>query len=330
MAALAHRDADTTGPESQFEGATMHSSRLHPQLRRSFRFAPGLPIGTRFGRALIQRVLGLRTTSTTFEGVAHTIVALPSGLHVRVFTPGGGGSGAALLNIHGGGMVVGIAAQDDGHMAEVARKLDVIVISVEYRLAPEHPFPAALDDCLAGWKWLVDTAEEMGVDPQRIAIGGQSAGGGLAATLTQRLHDQDGPQPVAQWLFCPMLDDRTAARRELDAVKNPVWTNRTNRAGWRAYLGQEPGAARVPQYAVATRRGDLTGLPPAWIGVGDCDLFLDECVAYATALHDAGVPTTLDVVAGAPHAFETAAPDAPLSVDYKARAHGWLASHLGV
>lgn len=308
----------------------MRIERLDPQLQRAFRFAPGLPVGTALGRFVIQGVLALRTARASVEGANLSVVDLPNGQSARVLTPLGGGNGGALLNIHGGGMVVGAAAQDDEHMSEVVRALGVVVVSVEYRLAPKNPFPAPLDDCLDAWEWLVASAPELGVDPTRIAVGGQSAGGGLAATLVQRLHDRGGLQPIAQWLFCPMLDDRTAARRDLDAAKHPVWDNKANRAGWTAYLGQEPGARHVPNHAVAARRTDLSGLPPAWIGIGDIDLLLDECLAYAAALHDAGVQTTLDVVARAPHAFETAAPDAPLVIDYKARAHAWLAKQLGV
>lgn len=306
----------------------MKNSRLDPQLQPAFRFTPALPVGTALGRKVIQGVLALRTARSSVDGATVTVTDLPNGQTVRILTPLVGGNGAALLNIHGGGMVVGAPAQDDDHMAEIVRSLGIIVVSVGYRLAPKHPFPSALDDCLAGWDWLLASAQEFGVDPARIAIGGQSAGGGLATTLVQRLHDRGGVQPVAQWLFCPMLDDRTAARRDLDAAKHPVWGNKANHAGWKAYLGQEPGAAHEPDYAVAARRTDLSGLPPAWIGVGDLDLFLDECIAYATALDDAGVETTLDVVARAPHAFETAAPSVPLVVDYKARAQGWLAKKL--
>ena len=134
---------------------------------------------------------------------------------------------------------------------------------------PEHPYPAALD-AHAAWTWLRGHAAA-----ERIVVGGQSAGGGLAAALVQRLYDE-GERPRAQWLFCPMLDDRTAARRGLDDAGHRVWDNRLNRFGWRAYLGTEPGAPGVPPYAVPARRDDVAGLPDTWIGVGDIDLFHDE------------------------------------------------------
>lgn len=225
-------------------------------------------------------------------------------------------------------MVMGSAVQDDRQCFATARELDVVVVSAEYRLAPEHPFPLPLDDCLDAWDWLQQNAAARGIDPRRVAVGGQSAGGGLAAALVQRIHDQGGTQPVAQWLFCPMLDDRTAANRELDAVRHILWNNRSNRIGWSAYLGTV-GAPEVPDHAVPARRPDLTGLPPAWIGTGAIDLFHDENLAYAERLTAAGVPTTFDVVADAPHAFESAGAGTEVSLAYVDRAHRWLRDRLG-
>jgi acetyl esterase/lipase len=127
-----------------------------------------------------------------------------------------------------------------------------------------------------------------------------------------------------------MLDDRTAARRELDAVGHLVWNNRLNRLGWRSYLGAEPGAASLPAYAAAARRADLAGLPPAWLGVGDIDLFCDEVRVYAERLRASGVDATLDVVPGAPHGFEIWAPETPLARAHVSRAHDWLRATLGM
>jgi acetyl esterase/lipase len=198
------------------------------------------------------------------------------------------------------------------------------VVSAEYRLAPENPCPAAIDDCHTAWTWLRERAASLGVDPARVAVGGQSAGGGLAAALVQRLHDEVGPQPLAQWLFCPMLDDRTAARRDLDRVGHLVWNNRLNHFGWRAYLAAEPGVSKVPRYAVPARRGDLSGLPPAWIGVGDIDLFHDEDRAYAEQLRADGVETQFEVVPGGPHGFEAWGRDTEVGRTYLAAARTWL------
>jgi acetyl esterase/lipase len=199
------------------------------------------------------------------------------------------------------------------------------VVSVAYRLAPEHPFPAALDDAHAAWQWLQGAAASLGVDPARVAVGGASAGGGLAACLAQRLRDEGRVQPAAQLLVYPMLDDRTAARRELDGAGHLVWHNRSNRAGWSAYLG---GAPEVPAYAVAARHGDLHGLPPAWIGVGDLDLFWSEDRAYAERLEAAGVAVEFLEIAGAPHGFDMMAPDVPLARAFAASQVAFLRARL--
>ncbi len=252
-----------------------------------------------------------------------------AGVPVRMYRPRSTASGGALLWLHGGGLIVGRPATDDGRCVAWARDLGLVVVSVDYRLAPEHPFPAALDDAHAAWSWLRDAAGDLGVDPERIAVGGASAGGGLAACLAQRLRDERDSPPAAQLLVYPMLDDRTAARRELDGGGHRVWTNRSNRAGWSAYLGRSPGDADAPIHAVAARCDDLSGLPPAWIGVGALDLFLDEDRAYAARLQAAGVTTELHEVAGAPHGFDALAPDVPLSRSFAASQTDFLRVHVG-
>lgn len=218
----------------------------------------------------------------------------------------------ALLWIHGGGYVVGAAQQDDGLCGRLAAAIDAVVVSVDYRLAPEHPFPAPLDDCFAAFDLVHREAQALGVDPTRVAIGGQSAGGGLAAALALRIHDTRRPAPVLQLLVYPMLDDRTVLR-ELDPASMRVWGPSANRFGWTSYLGKDPGAADVPDHAAPARRVDLRGLPPAWVGVGTNDLFYDEDLAYAARLQEAGVATTLDVVDGAFHGFDAVLPNAPVS-----------------
>ena len=202
---------------------------------------------------------------------------------------------------------------DDGRCAELVRELGIVVVSAYYRLAPKHPFPAAVDDCRAAWGWLQSNLQELGIDSSRVGVGGESAGGGIAASLAQRLHDEGGLQPACQLLVYRMLDDRTAARRELDSPQHMVWTNRSNLTGWSSYLGSAPGGASVPEYAVPARREDLSGLPPAWIGVGNLDLFLEEDREYARRLNEAGVPCRLDEFPGAFHGFLVVAPDAPIS-----------------
>lgn len=209
-----------------------------------------------------------------------------------------------LLWIHGGGLVVGSARQDDGLCARTAASLGTVVVSVDYRLAPEHPYPAAINDVYLAWQWMIAHGSQLHIDVNRLAIGGESAGGGLAACLTQRVHDQEGIQPIAQWLFAPMLDDRTATDRSLDAINHFVWNNQANRYAWNAYLPVAAGSQAVPKYASASRRDDVSGLPPTWLYATDIELFHDEVCLYAQRLHDAGVDVTLEHVPAAAHAFE--------------------------
>ncbi|HEX4936740.1 MAG TPA: alpha/beta hydrolase [Gemmatimonadaceae bacterium] len=226
-------------------------------------------------------------------------------VRVRVYMPSArSGRGPALLWIHGGGYVIGKPEQDDLLCAKYAVDLGLLVTSVDYRLAPEHPFPAPLDDCYAALKWLSQRAD---VAPDRIAIAGASAGGGLAAALAQRACDVGEIRPAFQALLYPMLDDRTATRTDLDGANHRLWNDRSNLFGWTSYLGQAPGKTDVPAHAVPGRRIDLRGLPPAWIGVGTFDLFHDEDVSYANRLREAGVPCELLVVPGAFHGFDAVA-----------------------
>ena len=217
----------------------------------------------------------------------------------------------ALLWIHGGGYVMGAVVNDDQWCSRIADELDVLVVSTDYRKAPEHRFPAALDDCFASLTWLVEHADELGVDPARVMIGGNSAGGGLAAALAQRAHDEGVPVTF-QLLVYPMLDDRTVPRSEALKKWALVWNPPANRYGWASYLGAEPGVGEPPRYAVPARRDDLSGLPPAWIGVGSVDLFHDEDVEYARRLVEAGVECTLYVAPGMPHGTNIGN-DAPLA-----------------
>lgn len=249
---------------------------------------------------------------------------------LRVFRPVQDPSAAALLWIHGGGMITGTAKMNDRDCANYARDLKLLVVSVDYRLAPENPFPAALDDCEEAWHWLQDSADELGIDPTRIALSGQSAGGGLAATLAQSLLDRGGIQPASQALFYPMLDDRTAARTELDGLRHRLWNNRNNRAGWSWYLGKEAGCEQVEDYAVAARRANLAGLPRTWIGVGDIDLFYEECCDYASRLEEAGNDCELDVFEGAPHSFDMLVPESSVAREFMEKNMHFLRRSLGL
>ncbi|WP_246126294.1 alpha/beta hydrolase [Nesterenkonia populi] len=234
----------------------------------------------------------------------------------------------ALLWIHGGGFVMGTPSMNDRLCLEVARRLGVVVFSPEYRLSPKHPYPTPLDDCMQAWTYMQDHARAYGIASDKVAVGGQSAGGGLAAMLALRLAEASGNQPIAQWLFSPMLDDRTAAARELDGIGHFTWGNDSNRFGWTSFLAAEPGSDGVPAEAVPARAASLSSLPPTWMGVGTIDLFHDENRRYATALADAGVRVRLSTVPGAPHGFEEMSPQSTVVRNYIDDALAWLEACL--
>jgi acetyl esterase/lipase len=217
-----------------------------------------------------------------------------------------------LLWMHGGGYVIGTARQDDLLCARYARELELTVVSVDYRLAPEHPWPAALDDCIAAYDLIQRDADALGVDAARVIVAGQSAGGGLAAATVLRLHDTGRRKPLLQLLVYPMLDDRTATLKD-DGRPLRVWDHASNVIGWSSYLGRTPGSDDVTDHMAPARRVDVKGLPPTWIGVGNRDLFHDEDVEYARRLQVAKVPTTLEVVDGAFHGFDVVAPKSGVS-----------------
>jgi acetyl esterase/lipase len=195
--------------------------------------------------------------------------------------------------------------------------LGITVFSVDYRCAPEHPFPAGLEDSYSALKWVVSHSQELGVDAKRIAIGGESAGGGLAASLVQLAHDRQEIKPVFQLLVYPMLDDRTVLRTDLDDRCYIAWNQKSNGFGWESYLGRKCGTGDGPEYAVPARRENLSGLPRAWVGVGTVDLFHDEDMAYARRLSECGVECEICAVPGAFHGFDILAPKAPVSRDFR-------------
>lgn len=210
----------------------------------------------------------------------------------------GNATRAAILDIHGGGYVCGSAERDHQALLDLAAMLDCVILSVNYRLAPEHPFPAPADDCLRGLEWLHGEAERLGIDRTRIAVRGASAGGGLAAGLCLRARSRPDLPIAFAVLIYPMLDDRTEGT---PFAGHYVWPVKANRFGWASYLGEH--AANPPIDAVPGRATDLTGFPPCFMAVGDIDLFAIEDLAFAQGLMAAGVPVELHVYPGAYHGF---------------------------
>jgi acetyl esterase/lipase len=278
----------------------MPSADFHPDLRRFARLAPRALVGPRSLR-IIRTLIGLQRSKTP-AGVE--VLTLASGVGVRLHRPiGASRPGPALLWIHGGGYVLGNAQQDDRLCQRFTRELGITVTAVDYRLAPEHPYPAPLEDCYSALTWLAGLPA---VDPTRVAIGGASAGGGLAAALALLARDRGEVTPALQLLAYPMLDDRSGTGPENPNYR--LWSPKSNRFGWAVYLGNAD-----PQVAVPARRNDLSGLAPAWIGVGTNDLFHDEDVAYAERLAAAGVSCHVEVVPGAFHGFDLVVPKAAVS-----------------
>jgi len=284
---------------------------IHPQLQNAYKRIPAIPFHNRFFLACMNFFSGLAPKAKTQEGVLITQFNL-SKASIRVYQPERETSGAALLWMHGGGYITGHSAMNDRECIAYVKALKLLVVSVDYRLAPKHPYPAALDDCHEAWQWLIKNASEYGVDQSRIAISGQSAGAGLAASLSHKILDSDGIQPAAVALYYPMLDDRTGANTELDAIGHGLWNNKNNRAGWQAYLNR-PLGEQHNDYGVPARRDKLDGLPPTWLGVGEADLFYQENLAYMDALTKAGVTCALSIAPKAPHAFDVVVPRAPIT-----------------
>ena len=199
---------------------------------------------------------------------------------------------------------MGNVEQDDRRSMAVARDLGITVAAASYRLAPEYPAPAALHDAYACLRYLHHSAADCDIDPGRIAIGGTSAGGGLTAALAQLAHDIGEIRPVFQLMAYPMLDDRSVLRTDRDHSNARLYTAQGHLLTWRSYLGHEPGDPHIVDYAAPARRTDLSGLPPAWIGVATNDVLFEEGVAYANRLNECGVPCALHVVEGGFHGFD--------------------------
>lgn len=244
------------------------------------------------------------------DGVTHEAIMVPGpagapDVALQVYRPASPAAvSGCVYHIHGGGYVLGKAVDGAVRLRPMVAALGCVLVSVDYRLAPEAVFPAAIEDCYAGLTWTFVHAARLGIDPARIGVMGESAGGGLAAALALMARDRGECQLAFQHLLYPMIDDRTAAGEADPLTGEFIWTPQSNHFGWRSLLGQEPGGADVSPYAAAARAADLAGLPPTYIATGALDLFRDEDIAFAQRLLAAGVPTELHVWPGAFHGFD--------------------------
>ncbi len=214
-----------------------------------------------------------------------------------------------ILFMHGGAFVIGNA--NNVFCQTLIDEINCVVVSVEYRLAPENPYPAALEDCYSALKWLSENAFELGVDSSNIAVVGGSAGGGLTAALTLFSRDHKGPSIAFQMPLYPMIDDRgTPSSKEI--IDKRVWNGISNANAWKMYLGSNP-KNKVSQYAAPARANDLSGLPPTYTCVGECDPFRDETIDYVARLTQAGVPVEFHLYPGCFHLCESLVPQAEVS-----------------
>jgi acetyl esterase/lipase len=226
-------------------------------------------------------------------------------LRMTVLRPAEGqGPWPAIYHVHGGGMVAGTPETMLDAFVPYVHEVGVVVTSVDYRLAPEHPHPASIEDCYAGLRWLGENADELGVDPTRIMIAGTSAGGGLAAATALMARDRGFPALTHQMLLCPMLDDRCQTPSSQMLVDEGLWDGDENEFGWSSLLGESRGSPDVSPYAAPARAEDLSGLPRTFISVGSVDTFRDEVLDYATRLSQAGVSVDLHLWGGGFHGFD--------------------------
>lgn len=302
-------------------------SRVAPELRSPLLPLIATPLTAKKLRAF-RLIFVVRTKPGPGVSVTERYIGEPS-VRTVVFTPVYRDvPSPAVLWIHGGGYVVGTPEFEAAGTGRLVRDLGVVAVSPDYRLAPEHPFPAGLDDCMTTLRWMLSNADELGIDPTRIAVVGASAGGGLAAAVAQRCHDEGIPLR-AQALVYPMLDDRCALRDHRGQGRF-AWTPESNAFGWTAYLGRAPRMSDAPEYAAPARRVDLSGLAPAWVGVGNLDVFHDEDVDYAARLKASGVPCELVTVEGMYHGADGVKPKAPSMREFRASMVEYLRKYLEV
>jgi len=302
--------------------------RLDPELAVVVAQVPTLDLTDIPGaRASLAELYVLINTAEPNPRVSHSDHTAPGrdgnpDVMVRVFRPAdGSASGEKLPCVYwtqGGGYVLTAPDLDDQWCEGLVDAHRCIVVSVDWRRAPEHPFPAAADDCYAGLAWVVANADEVGVDAQRIAIAGHSSGGGSTAGLALLVRDRAEFSVAHAMLIYPMIDDTDTTHSSHIVTDPQVWNRTSNQIGWRSYLGDSYGTDQVSPYAAPARMTELHGLPPTSILTGDLDLFVDEDVTYAQRLMQADVPTELHVYPGAHHGFDRQVPGAAVSRQFYA------------
>ncbi|MEV8264074.1 alpha/beta hydrolase [Microbacterium sp. NPDC077057] len=248
-------------------------------------------------------------------------------IEVTTFRPAGSETSTlpGFVNIHGGGMIVGHRSWETARVVDIVAEHGVVAVNVEYRLAPEDPYPAGVEDCYAAFVWTHTHATELGIDPARIVVGGGSAGGGLTAAVALLARDRRGPVMAGQLLLCPMIDNTntTVASRQYDGIG--TWQRDMNLLAWSCVLGEELAfSTEAPAYAAPSRATDVSGLPPAYIEVGEAEMFRDEDTEYALRIWETGGQAELHVWGGGAHGFDMYMPEAEITRAALAARASWL------
>ncbi|HDV8361502.1 TPA: alpha/beta hydrolase [Bacillus cereus] len=297
-------------------------NRVHPKLLPALEMIPdfelhpeNLPAMREQAALILPDIIGDESLSITEE-----IIEGPDAnpLRLKIYRPKSNDQSLpALLWIHGGGYILGSADENDILCVRFAKEANCMVVNVDYRLAPEHPYPAPIEDCYAALKWMADNAEALNIDSNRIGVAGASAGGGLTAALTILARDRQYPSICFQMPLYPMIDDRNNTPSANEIKEGFTWNQKTNEAGWKMYLGELHGTDHIPAYAAAARAEDYRNLPRTYTCVGQLDAFRSETLTYVTKLTEAGVDVEFHLYPGAYHGFEMLPSDADITI------HAW-------
>ena len=309
-----------------------HKPPYDPELLEVYNATPLLPPLT---KELVVQVNGSLEAITTVEAtmtdpeITHEEINIPGhagklSLSILRKKNSLGGQRPVIYYIHGGGLIIGNKLINIQGTFEWIKELDAVVVTVEYRLAPEHPYPAAIDDCYAGLLWVAANSRDLGINLERLILAGNSAGGGLAAALALLVRDKGGPKILAQCLIYPMLDDRMETVSSKQFMNEGTWMGVNNIKAWDWYIPGIRGKKDVPIYAAPSRATDLTGLPQTWLDVGGAELFRDEDTEYAMKLAEFGVPVEFHIWPGSWHGSDMMAPDSLLSKTTNATRLAWF------
>lgn len=294
-------------------------NRVNPELLPALEMFQDLDLRPEYIQAIREGMVQMRQPASVDESLSLTdeIIVGPDAnpLPLRIYRPKSSNERLpALLWIHGGGYILGSIEDNDDLCMRFVKEANCVVVSVDYRLAPEHPYPAPIEDCYSALKWIADNAESLNIDANRIGVAGASAGGGLTAALTLLARDRQYPSLCFQMPLYSMIDDRNNAPSTNEIKEGFVWNQKTNEAGWKMYLGKLSGTDHIPAYAAPARAEDYRNLPYTYTCVGQLDPFRDETLTYVTKLAQAGVDVEFHLYPGCYHSFEGINPNADISV----------------